>query len=88
MPEFGSITTVGSNTQRIEVKLKAVNKYVARQRARSFLRRHYPAASITLASGHTKSDTKQGTLSQFFPERIDADQHSIFLNVTTRGNNS
>lgn len=87
MPEIGRIITVGENSQKIEVKLDAVNKFVARQRARSFLRRNYPVASISLPDEHMTEETEQGTFTQFFPESIQAEEHSVFFIVTKRTSN-
>lgn len=84
MPKIVKQQTLKSNGEKIEligVELDAVNEFIARQRARGFVRRNFPGAKNILTPELTESNTKQSTFNDIVPETFHADEHTIEVTV-------
>lgn len=65
----------------LTVEVDAANKFVAKQRARVFTRRQFPAARNVLSPEVEGSEPVQTTFSDLFPETIRRDTYRITLRV-------
>jgi len=80
MPEIVKQQTVKSNGEKVElvgVRVDAVNEFVARQRARTYVRRKFPTTKNILTPELTEKNTKQSTFNDIIPERIEVEEHII-----------
>lgn len=70
MPHIVNVQSRGRDILDVTVSVPAVNNIVARQRARTFIRRKYPTAKNILSPDIDSSETKQTTFNELFPESL------------------
>lgn len=81
VPDIVSIQSVGENDLNITIRILAANNFVAKQRARLFIRRNYPSARNILSPNISGSEPVQTTFNDLFPETFNREQYEVSLVV-------
>lgn len=87
MPKLVKQVSIGGNGDRVEkwgIEVVAVNKFVARQRARAYARRKAPNARNVFTPEVESSNSVQSTFNDLFPETLHQEEYTIEVTVVRK----